>query len=120
MTDVQLGDGGDDCDSTDSIEGKAMPGMAFQAKLVSQGRSLANAREGGFRPLPLRILEVGVAECPGVQFHDRCTEPYGSLELRGIRFDEEGDPRSGGSQPADEALQEIGRASGRARVCQYV
>src|SRR3546814_5101032 len=66
MTDVQLGDGGDDCDSTDSIEGKAMPGMAFQAKIVSQGRSLANAREGGFSPLPLRILEVGVAECPGL------------------------------------------------------
>src|SRR3546814_1070837 len=81
--------------------------MAFQAKLVSQGRSLANAREGGFRPLPLRILEVGIAECPGVQFHDRCADPYGSLELRGIRFDEEGDPRSGGSQPADEALQVI-------------
>src|SRR3546814_10960949 len=98
MTDVQLGDGGDDCDSTDSIEGKAVPGMAFQAKLVSQGRSLANAREGGFRPLPLRILEVGIAECPGVQFPDRCAEPYGSLELRGLQSDRRGAGQGWGSR----------------------
>src|SRR3546814_12274748 len=40
MTDVQLGDGGDACDSTDSIDGKAVHGLAFQAKLVRDRKSV--------------------------------------------------------------------------------